>query len=105
MDDIREVGHWRTHDGQEVDLITETGDGTVVGFEIKANREVDRKALAGLFALSDTLGNQFRAGYFLNTGTEAYRIDDRIYVVPVDRLWTTNRNTTESNTSPTTRPN
>ncbi len=89
MDDIREVGHWRTHDGQEVDLIAETGDGTVVGFEIKASREVDRKALAGLLTLRDTLGDQFRAGYFLNTGSEAYRVDDRIYVVPVDRLWQT----------------
>ncbi len=47
-DDIRELGHWRTHDGAEVDLVAETFDGTVVGFEIKAGREVDTKALRGL---------------------------------------------------------
>ena len=94
-DDIREVGHWRTHNGQEVDLVTETDDGSVVGFEIKAGREVDQKALRGLVTLRDALGDQFRAGFFLNTGTEAYRIDDRIYVCPIDRLWQTNRSTPE----------
>lgn len=86
--DVTEVGHWRTHDGQEVDLVTETYDGTVVGFEVKAGREVDKKALSGLVALRDALGDRFRAGYVLNTGSEAYRIDDRIYVCPIDRLWT-----------------
>jgi uncharacterized protein len=89
-DDVREVGHWRTHDGQEVDLVAETTDGSVVGFEVKAGREVDKKALRGLIALRDSLGDQFRAGYFLNTGSEAYQIDDRIYVCPVDRLWQSN---------------
>ncbi|MFM2071956.1 MAG: hypothetical protein RLZZ623_2219 [Actinomycetota bacterium] len=89
-DDIRELGHWRTHDGQEVDLVAETLDGTVVGFEIKAGREVDTKSLRGLVALRDSLGDEFRAGYFLNTGSEAYQIDDRIHVCPIDRLWQTN---------------
>jgi predicted AAA+ superfamily ATPase len=89
-DDIRELGHWRTHDGHEVDLVAETLDGTVVGFEIKAGREVDTKSLRGLLALRDSLGDQFRAGFFLNTGSEAYQIDDRIFACPVDRLWQTN---------------
>lgn len=90
-DGIREVGHWRTHDGAEVDLVVEALDGTVVGFEIKAGREADSRALRGLIALRDSLGDQFRAGYFLNTGSEAYLIDDRIFACPVDRLWQANR--------------
>jgi predicted AAA+ superfamily ATPase len=95
-DDVRELGHWRTHDGEEVDLIAETFDGTVVGFEIKAGREVDRKALRGLIAPRDSLGDQFRAGYLLNTGSEAYQIDDHIYVCPVDRLWQANGTRTKT---------
>ena len=89
-DDVRELGHWRTHDGQEVDLVAETLDSTVVGFEIKAGREVDTKSLRGLIALRDSLGDQFRVGYLLNTGSEAYQIVDRIQVCPIDRLWLTN---------------
>ena len=71
--------------------MTETYDGTVVGFEVKAGREVDKKALSGLVALRDALGDRFRAGYVLNTGSEAYRIDDRIYVCPIDRPWTSHQ--------------
>jgi len=98
-DDVRDIGHWRTHDGHEVDLVTETHDGNIVCFEIKAGRELDRKALRGLIALRDLLGDQFQAGFFLNTGTEAYRVDDRIYVCPTDRLWQTNHTATTSQPS------
>ena len=38
-----------------------------------------------------SLDDQSRAGYLLNTGSEAYKIDDRIYVRPIDRPWQTNR--------------
>ena len=38
---MREVGQWRTHDKQEVDLATETHDGNIIGFEINAGRDVD----------------------------------------------------------------
>ncbi len=36
MDGIVGVGHWRTYDGDEVDLVVERDDGAVVAFEIKA---------------------------------------------------------------------
>jgi predicted AAA+ superfamily ATPase len=84
---IRQLGHWRTHSGHEVDLVAEAQDGGVVGFEVKAGREVDKRTRRGLAALRDALGDQFRAGFILNTGNEAYSIDDRIYVCPIDRLW------------------
>ena len=38
-------------------------------------------------ALRATLGTSFHAGLVLHLGTHAYGIDDRIYAVPVDRLW------------------
>jgi len=81
------LGHWRTHDGQEVDLILERGDGAVTGFEVKAGRDVQRNDARGLVALRDTLGQQFTAGIVLTTGDTAYRLDDRIYVVPIHHLW------------------
>ena len=81
------LGHWRTHDGQEVDLVVERDDGVVTGFEIKAGRNVQRKDASGLIALRESLGDQFNAGILLTTGDAAYRLDDKIYVVPIDRLW------------------
>jgi uncharacterized protein len=61
----------------------------------KQAEKLIRRGLRGLATLRDALGDQFRAGFFLNTGTEAYCIDDRIYVCPIDRLWQTNRTMTE----------
>lgn len=44
-EEVREPGHWRTHDCDEVDLVGETLDGTSGG-EIRAGSEVDTKASA-----------------------------------------------------------
>ena len=97
-DDVREVAHWHTHDGQEVDLLIETYDGGVIGFEIKARGKAVSKDLVGLRLLRELLGDQLRAGFVLNTGQHAGRLEDRIYVLPIDRLWHTNGTTTESRT-------
>jgi uncharacterized protein len=97
-DDVTTLGHWRTHDGQEVDLVVERDDGVVTGFEVKAARKIERQDASGLIALRNSLGTQFNAGYILTTGDASYRYDDRIYVIPVDRLWRTDSTTTERRT-------
>lgn len=86
-DDVATVGHWRTRDGQEVDLVVERFDGSVVCFEVKASAQVNPSDRSGLVALRDLLGDQFTAGYVLYTGEHTARIDDRIYAAPIDRLW------------------
>ena len=86
-DDVAGTGHWRTHDGHEVDLIIERFDGSVIGFEVKASRQIDTKDARGLIALRNVLGDQFHAGFVLGTGDTALRIDDRIYACPINRLW------------------
>ena len=82
--DARTLAH---HDGHEVDLIVERDDGAVTGIEVKAGRDVQRNDARGLIALRNTLGEQFTAGIVLTTGGTAYRLDDRIYVVPIHHLW------------------
>jgi uncharacterized protein len=86
-DDVDVVGHWRTSGGAEVDLVIETYDGDIVAFEVKAHQEVNPRDAAGLRTLRDSLGDAFRAGFVLNTGPTAYRVDDRIYATPIARLW------------------
>ena len=88
MEGIAAVGHWRTHDGTEVDLIMERDDGSVIAIEVKAGTRVANKDLAGLRVIRDALGDAFVAGVTLHTGARSYTAEDRIYVVPVDRLWT-----------------
>lgn len=81
------TGHWRTHDGDEVDLIIECHDGTVVGIEVKAGEVVSGSSFRGLCKLRDALRKRFRAGVLLHLGRHSRVHDDRIYALPVDRLW------------------
>lgn len=82
------TGHWRTHDGIEVDLVLELDDGRIIAIEVKAGTKITGKDLNGMRALRDELGDAFVAGVVLHTGQLSYSPEDRIYVMPVDRLWT-----------------
>jgi len=85
---LTEFGHWRTRDGDEVDLVVEQDDGRVVAFEVKASQRVDNKELSGLRKLRGAVGDAFTAGLVLYLGERAYTAEDRLLVVPVDQLWT-----------------
>jgi hypothetical protein len=83
-----DVGHWRTHDGAEVDLVVERMDGGIVGFGVKSDTRVQGKAFQGLRLLRDRLGASFLGGIVLHAGERSYTYEDRLHTVPVDRLWT-----------------
>lgn len=87
MDAPVAAGHWRTRDGDEVDLVLERHDGSVIGIEVKAGERVDGKQLAGLRKLRDRLGSAFAAGLAFHLGQVGYQAEDRIHSLPVDRLW------------------
>lgn len=80
-------GHWRTHDGDEVDLVVERGDGRVCAIEVKAGSRVPGSDLGGLLKLRRRLGSRFLGGVVLYTGARSYTLDDGIHVIPLDRLW------------------
>lgn len=81
-------GHWRTHDGDEVDLILERDDGGIIAFEVKAGSRISGNELSGLRKLRAAVGTNFIGGIVLNTGRHSFTQEDRIYVLPIDRLWT-----------------
>ena len=88
LDDPVTLGHWRTSDGAEVDLVVEYDDGRVVAFEVKASERVPGKDFRGLAQLRDLLGERFIGGVMLTTGTRSYTYEERLHVMPIDRLWT-----------------
>lgn len=92
MDYRPHVGHWRTYDGAEVDLVLEDGEsGAVLAIEVKASTRVHERDRRGLRALRERLGERFRAGVVFHTGAYGvgYRdpADDRILALPIDWLW------------------
>lgn len=87
LDTPIESGHWRTRDSQEVDLILERYDGTVVAIELKAAERLTQKDTASLRMLRDRLGSAFAVGIVLYLGSTGYEPEDRIHFLPLERLW------------------
>ena len=56
-----------------------TGEGRRVGVE---------QGVSGLRKLREALGDRFVAGIALTLGARSFTYEDRLYVMPVDRLWT-----------------
>jgi uncharacterized protein len=90
-DEVITASHFRTETGDEVDLVLETWDGRVVGFEIKAGTRIKDPDLSGLRLLRDRLGDRFVAGFVLNLGELAYRKEAKIAVMPLCALWSFSR--------------
>ena len=85
------LGHHRTSDGMEVDLIIEADDGRVVAIEVKATstpRLSDFRWLARLRDQLDHLGDDFRCGVVLHTGSSRLPFGDRLVALPIADLWT-----------------
>ena len=82
-----DVGHWRTHDGAEVDLVLERVDGSVVAIEVKASPDVRADDLKGIHALSRKLGDDQVTGVVLHTGRSGWRIGKNVLAVPIGRIW------------------
>jgi predicted AAA+ superfamily ATPase len=81
------IGHWRTYDDDEVDFVIEFDDGSVLAFEVKSGERVAASDLKGLRKLREALGRRFLAGVALSTGAHSYTQEDRLHVLPIDRLW------------------
>lgn len=88
LDESVTHGHWRTYDNDEVDLVIERDDGSVFAFEVKAGARVPGGDFGPLKKLRALAGDAFVAGVVLYLGERSYNFEDRLYAMPVDRLWT-----------------
>lgn len=82
-----EISHYRVHQADEVDIILESGDGRVIGIEVKASATVTARDARHLITLRDRLGARFVGGFVMHTGRAALPFSDRVSAVPIDTLW------------------
>lgn len=87
LDESVTLGHWRTSDGAEVDLVVEFDDGRVAAFEVKANERARGQDFRGLAQLREAVGERFIGGFMLTAGGRSYTYEDKLHVMPLDRLW------------------
>ena len=79
--------HFRDKDGVEVDLVIERGAGLIAGVEVKAAGTVTASDFRGLRKLAGATGTDFSGGVVLYDGETAAGFGDRLYAVPLSRLW------------------
>lgn len=83
--------HFRESGAREVDLVIERADGGVVAVEVKASASPSADHLKHLVWMRDRLDKvsegTFKAGLLLHTGTQGFKVGDRLFSVPIDTLW------------------
>ncbi|MGL5865047.1 MAG: ATP-binding protein [Dermatophilaceae bacterium] len=82
-----ELFHYRDRDGIEVDFVLESGDGRVVGVEVKAGATVRAEDLRGLRLLENRLGADLAAGVVLCTAPQPRHLGGRLWIMPISALW------------------
>jgi len=87
LDGVATVGHWRTRDDDEVDVVVERDDGAIVAIEVKTAARVPGSEFKGLRKLRDAYGGGFLAGVAMYLGERSYTFEDRLHVMPIARLW------------------
>lgn len=81
------IHHYRDQRQREVDIVLERRSGEIAGIEVKATATPRAADFAGLRYLRDTLGERFKAGALVYTGTRTLPFGDRLAAVPVSGLW------------------
>ncbi|WP_232766912.1 ATP-binding protein [Geminisphaera colitermitum] len=79
--------HFRTHGGDEVDIVLEAADKRVTGVEVKASMDVNPSDFSGLRALSKAAGDRFHRGFLLYTGNDILQYANNLWALPICSLW------------------
>jgi uncharacterized protein len=81
------LSHYRTHTGQEVDIVLEAGQ-RIVGIEVKSASTITQDHFKGLRSLQADADERFHRGIVLYTGNQVVQFDDTLWAVPISALWT-----------------
>ena len=81
------VFHYRSHGGNEVDIVLEGPAGQLVGVEVKASSTISAGDLRGLQALQADRPKRFHRGLILYRGQTIVPFGPRLHAVPIETLW------------------
>lgn len=77
------LSHFRSHTGQEVDLILEDQAGNIVGVEIKASASPSASDFKGLRLLAQACPEKFLRGIVLHLGPGAVPFAENLHALPI----------------------
>jgi predicted AAA+ superfamily ATPase len=73
--------------GREVDFIIENPKGEAIGIEVKLSGTIDERDWSNMSVLQNTIGNKFKKGIIIYTGTNLVQLSRNIWAVPMNYLW------------------
>ncbi len=79
--------HWRSHHGDEVDILLEDRRGHLIAIEIKAGATTSRADLRGIDKLRQLTGDRLLAALVLCTTRQTTPLGARTWAVPISALW------------------
>jgi predicted AAA+ superfamily ATPase len=79
--------HWHTSNREEVDLVLEQRDGSIVGIEVKATASPGASDYKGLRALKAAVGERFQRGVLLYGGDKVLPLGDKLFALPISAIW------------------
>ena len=79
--------HFRTHNGDEVDIVLEDAAGRVVGIEVKAAGGVTANHFKGLKVLAEAAGDRFVRGFVLHSGPAVVPFGKNLLAMPASGIW------------------
>jgi uncharacterized protein len=79
--------HFRTHTGQEVDIVLEGPAGDIAGIEVKNKVSISAKDFKGLETLKELTGKKFKRGVLFYMGENVLPFGEKIWAVPLSGLW------------------
>jgi predicted AAA+ superfamily ATPase len=82
-----QIYYLRTKDGQEIDIVLEARNSKLVAIEVKASSSFDPKDLEAIRDFQKATGDRFQRGIIFYTGQQVHKIDEKIYILPIQTLW------------------
>jgi len=82
-----EFFHFRDKEQNEVDVVLEHAEGSLIGLEVKAAATVTAADFGGLRKLAAAAGKRFAAGYVLYDHDQVVPFGDKLWAVPLSALW------------------
>jgi predicted AAA+ superfamily ATPase len=79
--------HYRTHAGDEVDLVLEGPGGRCAAVEVKATATPRMADYDGLGRFAEALGDRFARGVLLYLGPRIVHFGERLHALPMEALW------------------
>lgn len=81
------IHHFRSVQGQEVDIVLEDAPGRIVGIEVKLSSSAAAKHFSGLKVLRELVGERWSAGVVLYTGEAVVPFSEKLWAAPISTLW------------------